>query len=547
MGALTTEDFIQYANHYRKNEGLSIIPIQTDLKKPLLEGYIDFGFMRARKPELLQWQRSEPFKQAVENGILGIGIMTGRASGNLAVIDCETSEEFDFIKSALPHTRLIQSGNLIRKGGHAYVRTNEIFKTVSIEKQVEFFNHKRYINAPPTLHPTGGQYRNFNDNKIAQVSNQELDSVLKHFGIQLTSLEADEIRRRPNEIPKHLWLRLRGYKQEHLALIQEQGSIHAELVKLGFSFQEIHSIFQAHSHENSLFRKWQAGRRDQRQLESFHSKLISSRTASGLYSESIANEMRILKSEVENSVFIGRTGSNKKTLLIGILGDAILNGSDVLELSSRYISERFGMSKDSRRKVLKALVASGWLKPVQTQTSTFSLEGNRYQIERGLFEKLHKADNIHSSSHRDIVSLVQKTENSVLLPSNHPAFHANALGDKGWEILWALGKGNLLFQELLEVTSVSQRTLYNKLPLMIQFGLVRNLKSKLKDGLFQRIEPLDLDRVADHFNTSHKVETRNEWYRRERKARKETIDRIINTKRKQGEDLFNPYTGELFE
>lgn len=134
-----------------------------------------------------------------------------------------------------------------------------------------------------------------------------------------------------------------------------------------------------------------------------------------------------------------------------------------------------------------------------------------------------------------------------MTPSNHPAFHANALGDKGWEILWALGKGNLLFQELLEVTSVSQRTLYNKLPLMIQFGLVRNLKSKLKDGLFQRIEPLDLDRVADHFNTSHKVETRNEWYRRERKARKETIDRIINTKRKQGEDLFNPYTGELFE
>lgn len=547
METLTAETFVEYANHYRKTEGLSIIPIQTDKKKPLLEGYIDFGYTRARKPELIQWQRSEPFKQAVENGILGIGIMTGRASGNLAVIDCETSEQFDFIKTALPNTRLIQSGNLIKQGGHAYVRTNEIFKTVSIQGAIEFFNDKRYVNAPPTMHPTGGQYRNFNQNKIAQISSQELDSVLKHFGIELTSKEADEIRRRPNQIPNRLWLRLRGYKQEHLTLIKEQGSIHAELVKLGFSFQEIVSIFQTYSHENSLFRKWQEGKRDFRQVESFHRKLISSRTASGLYSESIANEMRALKEEVENSVFIGRTGSNKKTLLIGILSDAILNGSDVLELSSRYVSERFGMGKNSRHKVLKTLVQSGWLKPVQTQASALSMEGNKYQIEKGLFESVQKADNIHSSSRRDIVPLLHKTENSILLPSNHPAFHVNALSDKGWEILWALGKGALLFQELLTLTSVSRRTLYTKLPLMIKFGLVKNLKTSIGQGLFQRIEPLDLDRVANHFNTAYKVENRNEWYHRERKARKQTIDRKINARLKKGDNLFNPYTGELFD
>jgi len=56
------------------------------------------------------------------------------------------------------------------------------------------------------------------------------------------------------------------------------------------------------------------------------------------------------------------------------------------------------MSKDSRRKVLKALVASGWLKPVQAQSSALSMEGNKYQIEKGLFESVQKVANIHSSS-----------------------------------------------------------------------------------------------------------------------------------------------------
>jgi DNA-binding transcriptional ArsR family regulator len=92
-------------------------------------------------------------------GNCNIAVMTGRTSGNLFVIDCETKLVFDHHKKLLREAGIpiysVQSRGR-RDGGHLYLRCSDgQVKNIppGERKDVEIRGNRCYVLCPPSLHP----------------------------------------------------------------------------------------------------------------------------------------------------------------------------------------------------------------------------------------------------------------------------------------------------------------------------------------------------------------------------------------------------------
>lgn len=93
------------------------------------------------------------------SGRCNIAVMTGRTSGNLLVIDCETSATFTYYEQLLRDAGIpiwAVKSNGKRKGGHFYLRCRdgEVRNVRPGERRdMEIRGNRCYVLAPPSLHP----------------------------------------------------------------------------------------------------------------------------------------------------------------------------------------------------------------------------------------------------------------------------------------------------------------------------------------------------------------------------------------------------------
>ena len=134
--------------------GMNVLPLVYGKKKPCMSWE---RFHTSR----LHLTHEKYGLHAVFTGQCNIAVLTGKASDNLAVIDAETMEAFEWhIEQCKAHGIPLFT-SLTGNGGHIWLRTAEGEANCispGVMHDCEFRSGNGYIVAPPSLHPTGVFY-----------------------------------------------------------------------------------------------------------------------------------------------------------------------------------------------------------------------------------------------------------------------------------------------------------------------------------------------------------------------------------------------------
>jgi len=173
--------------------GLSVIPIAHRDKQPLVE-WKEYQNRQANARELEEWFGNMQAKN--------IGVVCGRVSGNLVVLDFDSHdgkwEDFR-IKYMECYNKSIDDATTIVKtdrGYHVYLRTSDTTPTYKLEN-LDIKGEGSYVVAPPSIHPAGSEYQfvNLNVSEILQLNSiEELGITLPvHKETPMESVEITEI------------------------------------------------------------------------------------------------------------------------------------------------------------------------------------------------------------------------------------------------------------------------------------------------------------------------------------------------------------------
>lgn len=163
--------------------GLNVLPLQYGRKKPLGRwGY--FKRLRLEREPLLRFLERFPRHN--------LGLVTGRTSGNLLVIDCDSRELFDQVGAILSRYRIRPWITQSASGGHFMMRCAEGEVTNYAREDIQLKGNRGYAVIPPSIHPSGAMYRwvSLGGGDIPPVEFSIISEVLGHLGIQV-SLRSD--------------------------------------------------------------------------------------------------------------------------------------------------------------------------------------------------------------------------------------------------------------------------------------------------------------------------------------------------------------------
>ena len=148
-----------YAKYYVK-QGFSVIPLKPRSKEPLV-AWKQYQERLPSPNELEEW-----FKGRRAN----IAIVTGRVSGNLVVLDFDSKDSFkafveklrsasELLRIDINNTWIVETG----KGYHVYLRLprEDLVPSTKVRlvEGVDLKAEGGYVVAPPSVHPSGKQYR----------------------------------------------------------------------------------------------------------------------------------------------------------------------------------------------------------------------------------------------------------------------------------------------------------------------------------------------------------------------------------------------------
>jgi hypothetical protein len=142
-----------YATFYLAND-MSVIPIKPNSKEPAVTKWKVYQKERPSISEVQKW-----FKNTDNN----IGIVTGKVSGNLAVLDFDDAKLYEEFMKALNDDlrRVVDETWRVKtsRGYHVYLRvlTDETIPTRRFNG-VDVKAEGAYVVAPPSVHPSGTRY-----------------------------------------------------------------------------------------------------------------------------------------------------------------------------------------------------------------------------------------------------------------------------------------------------------------------------------------------------------------------------------------------------
>jgi len=166
---------LDWARFYYE-KGLSIIPLKFKDKVPVIP-WEKYQHERATIEVIEQW-----FKEGWKN----IGIVCGKVSGNLIVIDFDDEELFSKFISEISNSELVDKFRntwIVKtgKGYHFYFRVDEDLTSTRRFDGVEIRGEGAQVVAPPSLHPSGKIYEFVKDPKqhdILYLTSDEYDLII---------------------------------------------------------------------------------------------------------------------------------------------------------------------------------------------------------------------------------------------------------------------------------------------------------------------------------------------------------------------------------
>lgn len=134
----------------------SIIPIVKQDKRPLVE-WKEYQNRRPEAGELGEWYEEYWSEDA------NIGIVCGKVSGNLVVLDFDNPNEWGDFEDNIEErygtsiyelTTVVSTG----RGHHVYLRTSSSTQSYKLDG-VDIKGEGSYVVAPPSIHPSGAEYK----------------------------------------------------------------------------------------------------------------------------------------------------------------------------------------------------------------------------------------------------------------------------------------------------------------------------------------------------------------------------------------------------
>ncbi len=145
--------------------GYSIIPLKPKDKTPIIL-WKEFQERYATEEELIKW-----FSNTENN----IAIITGEIS-KVSVLDIDSPEALKLAKSkGLPETKLIKTG----KGWHCYYRYEPGLRNWQARTDlpgIDIRSDGGYVVAPPSIHPSGQQYKCYKEIALGSIPNWVLNN-----------------------------------------------------------------------------------------------------------------------------------------------------------------------------------------------------------------------------------------------------------------------------------------------------------------------------------------------------------------------------------
>lgn len=127
--------------------GVSIVPLKG--KQPTIQ-WVPLQQKRPSMSNVLQWHH--------RGQLTGVGVICGRVSGNLVVLDFDSHEAVDEFSALFPtllDTFTVLSGS--GRGAHFYYYVKDLPET-TVVKNFELRANGCYVVAPPSPHPSGNFY-----------------------------------------------------------------------------------------------------------------------------------------------------------------------------------------------------------------------------------------------------------------------------------------------------------------------------------------------------------------------------------------------------
>jgi len=159
-----------FARQYQ-TDGFSLIPCNG--KKPVKDWKV-YTLMRASGQTVDRWYHPT-------NGVIkpyqSIGLVGGAISGNIVFVDLDGIPAIRKFASQFPklaeQTKSILTGS--QEGIHLYFRVKDMPNNTNVRVAgiggFEIRGNGQYVIAPPSIHPSGHEYRVYRDNPILQRDN----------------------------------------------------------------------------------------------------------------------------------------------------------------------------------------------------------------------------------------------------------------------------------------------------------------------------------------------------------------------------------------
>lgn len=137
--------------YYRK-QGLCVIPIKYGSKKPAIPSWEQYQHRQPTDEEIKTW-----FYNAEEQAPFNIGIICGKVSGNLFVLDFDDFKNFKKVYG----TRAKGTINVeTSRGRHIYFQSDYPVGGFKVkELSIDIKGEGGYVLAPPSIHPNGKEYK----------------------------------------------------------------------------------------------------------------------------------------------------------------------------------------------------------------------------------------------------------------------------------------------------------------------------------------------------------------------------------------------------
>jgi len=210
----TTDQIEKFIKFYR-SQNLNIIPIRYRDKVPI-------GEWKRYQSEVVSEEEIQ--RIFLSGAAVNLGVVCGAISGNLVVIDFDDRSTYrKYFSWAEKETFVVETG----KGVHVYFKTDYPVRGFKIQElNIDVKGEGGYIVAPPSIHPSGREYRALSNLPITSWSGdfkQELYERLKIKGepeeVDINKLldGVDEGERDETAIRVATWYRGQGLTEEQAA------------------------------------------------------------------------------------------------------------------------------------------------------------------------------------------------------------------------------------------------------------------------------------------------------------------------------------------